>query len=703
MSKSSSVPSAQDYLERARMYYHDQNAEKARNYFEKACLSCPCHKKDRLARREYVIQCQAKGLNPEPTHYVRDYGCSCKDIMHELTRGLHGLNKRSVSQLAARPCVCKSKSDSARGLRPCHDDLHIGAIDGISACYELMGDFEASFDAALIMIHKAPMRPEGYLRAAKLTTKIKPDRYRTSELHISAAEYQLLKRLLSSHSRADPVARLPGELLIMIMSHFQLKDKLACQRVSRSWSDFVSSPAASSLWQHLDFDSQFKPSIAALGRVFRLSNSIRDGKIAPTTKHVKIRDWNNFSLDKNKLAMITRLPYLEVLEVRQGPIQRPKIGYGGPAGNGIVYDPPPFPDAATMKHLKRLVLESFEPESRKNSAPFRNIWAVLANVAPCLETIEFCGYNRPLFVKPFPKVKVLKLSMKPGGKPPNIRFAQFNETFPNLEQLYLDVAVVHCTAVDPGALPKLKTLVIGCLIPGFADTDDPVVGRRIFPSLPPTLRVLDLGMSSYSLVKEILFHYPEPLERPTLSHLEVFRLLDNDYDADAVLEVLKPSMESGSLRVMDVALPRSPAGALVDRLGYEAAIAATVDQFAGPDLPLSSLTTVGIPRYVTRNMRSYHSTHTTRPFVDWVAKFPNVDTVRFYPEAIENAAEAIVGLVKLPGVKTIYQNCLKGVLRDEVLTLAGEAGVRIVDTPDAWFPAQFPYVFADGDGSSAGN
>lgn len=35
MFKSSSVPSAQDYLERARMYYHDQNAEKARNYFEK--------------------------------------------------------------------------------------------------------------------------------------------------------------------------------------------------------------------------------------------------------------------------------------------------------------------------------------------------------------------------------------------------------------------------------------------------------------------------------------------------------------------------------------------------------------------------------------------------------------------------------------------------------------------------------------------
>ncbi|KAI6377864.1 hypothetical protein MCOR25_002383 [Pyricularia grisea] len=696
MSKSSSVPSAQDYLERARMYYHDQNAEKAKNYFEKACLSCPCHKKDRLARREYVIQCQAKGLNPEPTHYVRDYGCSCKDLMQELTRGLHGLNKRSVSQLASRPCVCKTKSDSTRSLRPCHDNLHIGAIDGISACYELMGDFEASFNAALIMIHKAPMRPEGYLRAAKLATKIKPDRYKLSELHMSAADYQLLKRLLSSHSRADPVARLPGELLIMIMSHFQLKDKLACQRVSRSWSDFVSSPAASSLWQHLDFDSQSKPSIAALGRIFRLSNSIRDGKIVPTTKHVRIRDWNNFSLDKNRLAMITRLPYLEVLEVRQGPIQRPKSSYRGPAGNGIVYDPPPFPDAATMKHLKRLALESFEPGSR-NSEPDRNIWKVLATVAPCLETIEFCGYNRPLFVKPFPKVKVLKLSMKPGGRPANIRFAQFNETFPNLEQLYLDVAVVHGTAVDPGSLPKLKTLVIGCLIPGFADTDDPVVGRRIFPTLPPTLRVLDLGLSSYSLVKEILFHYPEPLERPTLSHLEVFRLLDNDYDADAVLEVLKPSMEAGSLRVMDVALPRSPTGALVDRLGYEAAIAATVDQFAGPDLPLSSLTTVGIPRYVTRNMRSYHSTHTTRPFVDWVAKFPNVDTVRFYPEAIENAAEAMIGLVKLPGVKTIYQNCLKGVLRDEVLALAGEVGVRIVDTPDAWFPAQFPYVFEDGD------
>ncbi|TLD28828.1 hypothetical protein PspLS_03525 [Pyricularia sp. CBS 133598] len=654
MSKSSSVPSAQDYLERARMYYHDQKAEKAKNYFEK---------------------CQAKGINPEPTHYVCDHGCSCKDLISELTKGLHGLNKRSVSQLASRPCVCKSKSDSERALRPCHDDLHIGAIDGISACYELMGDFEASFDAALIMIHKAPMRPE----------------------------YQLLKRLLSSHSRADPVARLPGELLIMIMSHFQLKDKLACQRVSRSWSDFVSSPAASSLWQHLDFDSQFKPSIAALGRIFRLSNSIRDGKIVPTTKHVKIRDWNKFSLDKNKLAMITRLPYLEVLEVRQGPIQRPKMSYRGPAGNGILYDPPPFPDAATMKHLKRLVLESFEPGFR-NSEPDRNIWAVLAVVAPCLETIEFCGYNRPLFVKPFPKVKVLKLSMKPGGRPANIRFAHFNDTFPELEQLYLDVAVVHSTAdVDAGALPKLKTLVIGCAIPGFADTDDPVIGRRIFPTLPPTLRVLDLGMSSYSLVEEILFHYPEPLERPVFSHLEVFRLLDNDYDADAVLEVLKPSMESGSLRVMDVALPRSPAGALVDRLGYEAAIAATVDQFAGPDLPLSSLTTVGIPRYVTRNMRSYHSTHTTRPFVDWVAKFPSVDTVRFYPEAIENAAEAMVGLVKLPGVKTIYQNCLKGVLRDEVLALAGEAGVRIVDTPDAWFPAQFPYVFEDGDGAAAGN
>lgn len=56
------------------------------------------------------------------------------------------------------------------------------------------------------------------------------------------------------------------------------------------------------------------PSMGVLGKLLRHSDSSVNGRRAPTTKRVKIRNWEAFGMNPPKLRMLTSLPRLEHLE-----------------------------------------------------------------------------------------------------------------------------------------------------------------------------------------------------------------------------------------------------------------------------------------------------------------------------------------------------------------------------------------------------
>lgn len=236
-------------------------------------------------------------------------------------------------------------------------------------------------------------------------------------------------------------------------------------------------------------------------------------------------------------------------------------------------------------------------------------------------------------------------------------------------------------------LPNLKGLFIGrsaalVFVAGVTPNS------RVFPPLPESLRVLHLN-TNHAIFQE-LCRYPAPLVRPSFSELESFTFSADSYNVDTVLDLLRPSLEAGSLRTLDIGMPMSDP--LMPGLNEQAS-AVRILRFVDNPALLSSVTTVGMSGFRFRGV-SYRASLSAEPFALWVKKFPAVRVVHAYPELFENAGDVVPALISVvEGVKTIYQNCLRGELRSRVLPWAAKKGVKIVDTKESWAPVQFPYVF----------
>jgi len=117
-----------------------------------------------------------------------------------------------------------------------------------------------------------------------------------------------------------------------------------------------------------------------------------------------------------------------------------------------------------------------------------------------------------------------------------------------------------------------------------------------------------------------------------------------------------------------------------------------IKYFEPATLP-TTIRTVGMHQFRWSNKLSYHTPYTGRPFLEWVAKFPVVpETIACYPQHFEAAGETVLALVRMEGVKTIFQDCLRGPLRDEALQEAERRGVVIHHTTKPYRPSPaFPW------------
>jgi hypothetical protein len=171
--------------------------------------------------------------------------------------------------------------------------------------------------------------------------------------------------------------------------------------------------------------------------------------------------------------------------------------------------------------------------------------------------------------------------------------------------------------------------------------------------------------------------------------LEYFRY--GGATSDEVLLFIEPALRSGTLKAVDLQMPsrgsisvhRSDGGK-----GQGETTRPTNDAFESIDgldwwfNDKQSITTLGLSNFHFPSVSSY-SSYTGVPFASWVKRFPNVHTVHAYPEKFDGCQDTIRALLlEAPQVKTIYQDCLLGVGRDQVLQLASQKGVRIVHSRD---------------------
>lgn len=201
------------------------------------------------------------------------------------------------------------------------------------------------------------------------------------------------------------------------------------------------------------------------------------------------------------------------------------------------------------------------------------------------------------------------------------------------------------------------------------------------------LRSLELNWHGLNALNYL--RWKEPSEKPFLPALEHFRchfdihnvyiqIFDDDmhmvdaqsspYEVQPLLEILRPSIESRTLRYLDLTFMNEVKNA-IDALFTSEQEEANQKEA----IKILSCHDVTMPSVNTGFGGNYNE------FLDWVETFPNLMTVGAYPQKSENAHMLILWLMKKrPDIKTIYTNVLRGAERDMVLDEARKRGIAIV-------------------------
>jgi hypothetical protein len=149
-------------------------------------------------------------------------------------------------------------------------------------------------------------------------------------------------------------------------------------------------------------------------------------------------------------------------------------------------------------------------------------------------------------------------------------------------------------------------------------------------------------------------------------HLEFFRCR-SAMPADRLETIVAPSIMQGALKTLDVASG--------DARPHGGDFALSPPQLSFSSM---SLETLGMSSFLFDDTDSYSALFTAKPFLDWLSKFPNVHTVAAYPSTYARCADVIKALLSHKGIKRIYQDCLTGVVLDEVRAEANKRGIEII-------------------------
>ncbi|KAI1773403.1 hypothetical protein F4818DRAFT_422479 [Hypoxylon cercidicola] len=460
----------------------------------------------------------------------------------------------AVAKNDLKSALAKMTASSTR----CDNPLHLDAFDSLIATYEKQGRIDDALESAAKLINLCPREPKAFLRLGKLLRlQNKPTMaYLTykqgielvKRKHPGHASLQALceqRDKVKAFAKFDPLPMFPIELVRMLFKHVSFKTQCCSLRVSKTWKAILTSPDCRDLWQTQLFNlrSASHPGLSRLRKTFQ--RYAEYAKNATTELSINGCSFFFQSLPLEQLLLFSKT--LKVLQLREP--------------RGLYHQEILHHFAAPQLTSLYLGGVQFGPNLLRT---------VIEASSDSLEELSLFEFPLPnmqmgMLFMDWPRLEKLKVARLSFSKEavPRSRLSLFMALTPNLEEAWLD----H-VQYNPHELalrwPKLRSLFIGedaaSAIRGAALNSEPFINKDL-RELHLEGRKLDQRMCMiYPGVVRAPFHLNRLLtlclfttDIPALANLEKLSLLLHNELTNAEFErIVRPSMESGTLRELDV-------------------------------------------------------------------------------------------------------------------------------------------------------
>ncbi|KAL7623425.1 hypothetical protein AAE478_007107 [Parahypoxylon ruwenzoriense] len=564
--------------------------------------------------------------------------CPCKDIVQ-------GIKRTNLADVLKTVCTCPASSD-----RRCRQSDHLRAFDSLIAVYERQNRIDESFQCAMEMVNLNPRDPKGYLRLGKVfrLKNLPALAHSTYTQGIQLVQrkdpdHPLLPKLreqrdnMQRRARFDPIIMLPLEIWCMVFTHLDFQSQCRCLRVSKAWRASLTAKDAQRLWWIQEYNLPQKVTAA-----------MREGikkKVMYAGHHVtelSVNGCRHFMTQCGNIPFLFLTSHLKILRLRETDgyfdLQPQMIGPLSPSkslgitnlhlGKGV---------GISADLLRRLV------EACSNSLEELSVFQLPHPMAHPMTSYE--GVPSSWF-HDWPMLERLKvIRLVAGRRPAHITSGpeDIMRLAPNVEDVWMDY-------FDTGRdlrghpWPKLRSLFLG------KNTSWDFV-QQLVPLLNDNMRELHLESSFPS--------FPELIPSTRFAKLEKLSLDSRRITAPVFDVFVRPSIESGTLRELDV--QKFPAKAILEG-------AKEIDWFKSESITHISLAGFNADHY-------YEDRRFDSAILGLLDRFPNLRSLDIGQEMI---SDTMLARMIRGGVKTIYHQL--GPVRTELRTWAARKhGAQVIN------------------------
>ncbi|KAI0164543.1 hypothetical protein GGR52DRAFT_560296 [Hypoxylon sp. FL1284] len=460
--------------------------------------------------------------------------------------------------------LLRLKNTTAR----CTVKWHLDALDGLIATYEKQGRRDEALELAAKFVNLNPREPRGFLRLGQLLC-LKHDP--TTAYLAYKQGFELVRKRHPEHSglatiseqrdkvkpfaRFDPLLIFPAELVRMVFKLVDMDTLCRSLRVSKTWKTILTSTDCRDVWSSQPY-SFFHTGNHLLSRP-RIRKAFHTrAQYATGTLELSINGCDSFFQSVALEDVLSYSDALKVLQLRQ-PVHPYELNISRPLE-------PQLTPQLTHLYLGwgvQLGLDALRALLEASAGTLEEF--SLFDPPPCTAPGGLWSLDWPRLEK----LKVARLSWAahgpaahPGHPPhPLVKLDPFMALTPNLEKAWLDF-VKYCPRNMARLWPVLRSLFLGqdaymsltgqdmIQYNGLQDPNlSPRLGRGLGPELGPFLNedLRELHLEGRSLAQHICV--------PRLAKLEKLSMLfDHELGVNHFERIVRPSLESGTLRELDI-------------------------------------------------------------------------------------------------------------------------------------------------------
>ncbi|KAG6022793.1 hypothetical protein E4U41_002163 [Claviceps citrina] len=662
-------PTTADLIESGRRSYEAKRFKRALEMFTRAMRSCPC----------------ARG--------VRRDRCTCKNFEKVAAEG------GSVFKEAMYNCKC----DVGRTFSKCNNIHHIQALDFRAATFEALGKLDRAMKDAEWILELAPRLPDGYLRLGKVARLQKKHEY-AWKIYTAGIEtnkenavgsspklqqlYGARKPLHRHFSRKDPL-HLPTEIVMLIFSYLDFVEVPPCLCVCKQWRRTLTSPMHDRLWRNMIFPGRSMKRAPRQDVLKKMLSWAGNGG----ARKIVIPLPKTFLLTQQKLMLLLKASTaLEHLEI-------------GPQSEGLL-----FPSNQKIWSRLRHVSIDGTGESSKPAWSTARVHLggfplmFLNNAASSLEHLTVLGIPEQWYytqsIPVLPELKSFRMSNTSTSRD-SFPIFFLSDAFPKLEQLWIGPNIPN---LDSSFLEiwrdkwetmwnHLKVLIVelSSVVGPISQVESSLLTLRCLTCLNrgnslqhirfdvPTENEDRHGRPRvFSNSRNLYADVPLP-QYPEFRNLHSLRTKSLCISPEVSQTVFSNALNAGKLTSFDIVFPTE---SLHDRVGDRSIRHLREHEWLRGAPTIRSMGCYGF------RFRPYPRNDEDLPLPQFLASFPNLDTLSIFSEHYEEAefASVVAAILRPTHLTTVYTTSVKGAVMDQLRRVAEGEGVTLIwgHQPQPW-------------------